>query len=108
MSEERRNCFCCVNKRRLPGSSYISCADPPKYVTYIGGCGKGRKGTYDCNGHPNYESAEERLEEAERMAQDLKSVVRCLWPGCGYFPGYMGLNGFDSNSVFACHNFKEA
>jgi len=77
-------------------------------VTYVGGCGKGRGGTRDHDGAPNFESVEERIKGAEDLAEKHKAVVRCVWPGCGYFPGYEGLSGFDAFTVKACSNFKEA
>ena len=103
---KRSPCLNCVNRQGIPGDAHITCRDPPTTVTYVGGCGPGLGGTHDKDEAPNFDSAEERLEYADAVSKVHLAVVRCLWPGCGPFPGDHLLNGFDPGSVFACCNSK--
>jgi hypothetical protein len=77
-------CFDCKNKRRVPGDEHITCTNPPIIRMTIGSGG------------------DERYELAKQMANDNKVVVRCVWPGSGWYP-----LAFDGGTVFACSNFNK-
>ena len=75
-------CWTCNYAESIPGDCHISCSNPPMARLEIG------SGT------------NERYAIAEKQAIDKKAVVRCLWPGSGYYP-----LAFDGNTVFGCCNF---
>lgn len=81
-------CSCCANVRQTVGSAHVRCINSPLTRLSIG------------SGGP------ERYEKAAKMATDEAAVVRCIWPGSGFYPGGE-LVGYDSNTVFACANFEK-
>lgn len=76
-------CYSCKNKRSLPGDCHISCANPPETVLEIGAGGN------------------ERYDIAAKQATEHNAVVRCIWPGSGFFPFC-----FDGNTIFGCCNHE--
>lgn len=68
----------------MSGDCHVKCSKPPVNSMQIGSGGN------------------ERYEKAERMAIENNAVVRCVWPGSGYFP-----MSFDGNTVFGCCNYQE-
>ena len=84
MKKEIKNCWNCQFAKDNPGDCHITCSNPPKNRLEIGAGG------------------DERYIKAEKMAKENKAVVRCIWPGSGFFPLI-----FDSNTVFGCDNYKE-
>lgn len=76
-------CNNCVNKENVPGDAHIHCKNPPSNHLEIGRGGK------------------ERYELAAKWAKEHHAVVRCVWPGSGFFPVC-----FDSNTVFGCSHHK--
>ena len=82
-NEQKESCSVCANKGNIPGDAHIKCCNPPPYQFEIGSGG------------------EERYKIAKDMAIEKNAVVRCIWPGSGIYPLC-----FDSNTVFACANFK--
>ena len=80
----RKNCNYCQFAKEISGDCHISCSNPPQNQLQIGSGG------------------DERYEKAEKLAEEKKAVVRCIWPGSGWFP-----LTFDGNTVFGCSNFKE-
>jgi len=77
-------CWTCKNAKSIPGDCHISCANPPMNILKIGSGG------------------DERYKEAEERAKRGNVVVRCTWPGSGWFPF-----AFDGNTVFGCINYLE-
>ena len=75
-------CWTCTNQKSIPGDCHISCSNPPKTQMQIGSGG------------------DERYAKAEKTAVDMQAVVRCIWPGSGWFP-----LAFDDNTVFGCFNY---
>ncbi len=74
-------CYDCIHKQNLIGDCHILCANPPKLQLQIGIGGN------------------ERYQIAETQAKEKSAVVRCIWPGSGWFP-----LSFDGNTVFGCCN----
>ena len=77
-------CHTCRYVRLLPGDCHISCANPPSKRLQI-----------DSGG-------EEKYAIAEQKAAEMAAVVRCIWPGSGWYP-----LAFDGNTVFGCCNYVE-
>ena len=76
-------CHNCESKKGIPGDRHILCGNPPSTHLEIGAGGK------------------ERYEIAGKTARENNAVVRCIWPGSGFFPFL-----FDGNTVFGCDNHK--
>ena len=76
-------CWTCKNQREVPGDCHITCANPPDNILQIGSGGN------------------ERYAQAEEMAKKNNAVVRCVWPGSGWYPFC-----FDGNTVFGCCNYS--
>jgi len=77
-------CYNCEHKQTIPGDCHILCKNPPSIQLQIGSGG------------------DERYKQATEQALKVNAVVRCIWPGSGYYPFC-----FDANTVFGCVNFKE-
>ncbi len=76
-------CWTCKNQVSIPGDCHITCKNPPPKQLQIGAGGK------------------ERYAIAEKQAKEQSAVVRCIWPGCGWYP-----LAFDGNTVFGCVNYQ--
>jgi hypothetical protein len=77
------DCYSCKNQQRVPGDFHIQCIKPPSSQLEIGSGGQ------------------ERYTIAEKMANENRAVVRCIWRGSGWYP-----LAFDGNTVFGCCNYE--
>ena len=75
-------CRTCKNAHSIPGNCHISCSNPPQNQLQIGSGGK------------------ERYDKAAKAAEEKQAVVRCIWPGSGWYP-----LAFDDNTIFGCVNY---
>lgn len=84
-------CWECKNRRAIARDCHISCAKSPAIEERIGSCG------------PNsiFPTADDRVAYAEESAKKNNAVVRCIWPGSGFYPSC-----FDDNTVMGCANFE--
>ncbi len=76
-------CADCKNRKEIPSDSHISCSNPPREQYQIGSGG------------------DERYTKAQAIAKNMHGIVRCIWPGSGWFPIC-----FDENTVFGCDNYE--
>lgn len=73
----------CKFVEHIPGDCHIRCLNPPKCRDEINSGGN------------------ERYDKASEIVNTNQSVVRCIWPGSGWFPF-----AFDSNTIFGCCNYE--